>query len=242
MKTLALRFGCLAGLLAITVLASGCATNGRYVLLKEYGPTGPVSADQPLKGVTICLKEFRCAPSLTSPSPKSKPEQPAEFKYVAFTKEQSATWDKEFRELKKRTTKTDWKTIGSLRNGFGIEMSRVYALNDPGPWLAETLKMDLERQGARVVDGSGADEADLAVCGTIQFCRVDIYMKIWGDLVVDLELQPKGGAVSHKVLHTEGGTTAWVASTAEFYKPIRECRQKFSWLASREIAAALKPK
>ncbi len=100
--------------------------------------------------------------------------------------------------------------------------------------------MDLESQGAKVVDAGQADSADLCLSGTIQFCRVDAYMKIWGDLVVDLELQPKGGPCSHKVLHTNGGTTAWVGSTAEFYKPLRECRQKFSWLATREIKVALK--
>ena len=29
-------------------------------------------------------------------------------------------------------------------------------------------------------------------------------------------------------------------ATSEFYKPLRECRQKFSWLATREISKALK--
>ena len=64
-------------------------------------------------------------------------------------------------------------------------------------------------------------------------------MKIWGDLVVDLRLQPKSGACVGKQIHTSGGKLAWVASTGEFYKPVRECRQKFSWLASREIAQCL---
>jgi hypothetical protein len=44
----------------------------------------------------------------------------------------------------------------------------------------------------------------------------------------------------HKKLHTNGGQVAWVGSTAEFYHPMRESRQKISWLISREIQNALK--
>src|SRR5262249_18597031 len=152
---------------------------------------------------------------------------------------QNKTWDQEFHALKKTPAQADLREIGSLRNMFGMVMSHVYALNDPGGWLVETLKLDLERQGATVGDASQADSADLCLSGTIQFCRVDIYMKIWGDLVVDLELKPKGSDASRKVLHTNGGRVAWVASTAEFFQPLRECRQKFSWLVTREITNVL---
>jgi len=232
----AFRWCAMAALFATTVmLNTGCATNGRHVLLKEYGPSVPPLPGQPLKGKTVCIKGFQCAPNLTSQAPKGEPEQPPQFAFVPFTGEQNKTWDKEFRELKKQTTKTDWREIGNLRNGLGMVMSHVYALNDPGPWLGETLKMDLESQGATVVDAAQAATADLCVGGTIQFCRVDIYMKIWGDLVVDLELTPKSGNPVRRTVHTEGGTVAWVAATSEFYKPLRECRQKFSWLATQEI-------
>ena len=227
-------------LAALAAAGSGCATNGRHVLLKEYGSSVPLPTDPPLKGMTICIKGFQTATNLTSLEPKSKPEQPSQFTFVKFTSEQSKTWDQEFRALKKKTKKTDWWQVGNVRNGFGMVMSHVYALNDPGPWLAETLKLDLEAQGAKVVDAAQADSADLCLSGTIQFCRVDIYMKIWGDLVVDLELQPKNRGPSRAALHTEGGTTAWMSASSEFYKPLREARQKLSWLTTREIVKALK--
>jgi hypothetical protein len=230
-----------AALATIAVIGSGCATSGRYVLLKEYGPSVPPPADPPLTGTTICIKAFQTATNLIKPDPKSKPEQPPQFTFVQFTSEQGKAWDQEFRVLKKSTTKADWRQIGHVRNGFGVVMSHVHALNDPGAWLAETLKMDLESQGAKVVDASQVDTADICVSGTVEFCRVDIYMKIWGDLVVDLELQPKGRAASHSHLHTEGGTTAWVGATSEFYEPLREARQKMSWLITREVIKAVKP-
>ena len=234
------RSSCLAGLAAVALLATGCATNGRQILLREYSATGPSGPSQPLQGATICIKSFQCTATLTSPDPASKPEQPEGFKYVEYTPEQNKSWGQDFKSVSKSTSKSDWREIGSLRNMFGMVMSHVYALNDPGAWLAESLKLDLERQGAKVVEASLADSADLCVSGTVQFCRVDIYMKIWGDLVVDLELKPKATDSFHKILHTEGGQVAWVASSGEFYKPLRECRQKFSWLATREITQALK--
>jgi hypothetical protein len=67
-----------------------------------------------------------------------------------------------------------------------------------------------------------------------------MYMKIWCDLVVELAVKPKGGDPVKTMVHTGGGTVAWVASEGEFYKAIRECRQKFSWLAMREMEKAIK--
>lgn len=95
-------------LAAFVIAGSGCATNGRHVLLKEYGPSVPLPTNPPLKGMTICIKGFQIATNLTSPDPKSKPEQPPQFTFVKFTSEQSKTWDQEFRALKKKTKKGDW--------------------------------------------------------------------------------------------------------------------------------------
>src|SRR3974377_617944 len=89
----------LATLLSAMVLGAGCATNGRQILLKEYGPTATPLAGQPLKGATICIKPFNCSTNLTSRDRTTKPEQPAQFTFVEFTDEQSKAWDQEFRAL-----------------------------------------------------------------------------------------------------------------------------------------------
>ena len=236
-----LRVGFLSGLSAVMIFGAGCATNGRHVYLKEYHASVPPQADSPLKGKTICLKGFQCVSTLTGPDPTSKPEQPAQFTYVAFSDADSKAWTRDGDALQKRAAQSDWREIGNVRNGFGMVMSRVYAMNDPAVWLADSLKMDLESHGAKVVGPDESAAADISVWGTIQFCRVDMYMKIWGDLVVQLELQPRDRGISRTLLHTGGGTVAWVGATSEFYKPLRESRQKFSWLAAREIAKALNP-
>jgi hypothetical protein len=227
-------------LLAVLVaLGTGCATNGRRFVLKEFQATGPAAPDKPLKDITIFIEPFKSATNLTSPEPVSKAEQLPQFTFVEYTDSQHKNWDDESKQLEKTIPKEKMREIGNLRNGFGMILSHVYALNDPGKWLTDSLKMDLEQLGAKVVDSSDANAADLRISGTLQFCRVDIYMKIWGDLVVDLELHPKNGVASQRTIHTDGGTVAWLGSTGEFYKPLRESRQKFSWLAVNEIRKAL---
>src|ERR1051326_6424452 len=92
----------LLALIAITVVGTGCVTNGRRVLLKEYGPSVPALAEGTLKGSTICLKGFSCAPNLTNLELKSKPDEPSPFKYVDLTREQDKLWDMEMKALRDR--------------------------------------------------------------------------------------------------------------------------------------------
>src|SRR6266700_2364522 len=224
------------------VLANGCVINGRRVLLKEYGPTSsPAANAHPLKDATVCVKGFIGVQDILKDLPKAKPDQPEHFKYTAFSRDEDQRWDKEQRELTKKTNKADWREIGNMRNGFGMVMSHVYALNDPGAWLADTLKLDLIGQGAKVVDASQADSADVSVSGTIQVCRVDMYMTVNADLLVEIELNPKRGEKRNKTFHTTGGTLAAMASEGEYYHALREARPKLSALTMAEISGALRP-
>jgi hypothetical protein len=232
----------LTALAAAAVLATGCASSQRHVLLKEYGPTVAPRADQSLKGITVCIQGFQCAPNLVSPDPSTRPESLTDFTAIPFTDEQQTAWVAETKTRKQSTTQADWREIGNVRTGIGAVTGHVYALNDPGAWLAETLKLDLEGQGARVVEASQSDSADICVAGTIQFCRVDMYMKIWCDLVVDVEFRPQGRPAARRILHTAGGSSSVLStSDTQFYKALRECRQKFAHLAILEIVQALQP-
>ena len=228
-------------LLAAIILCTGCVTNGRRLLLKEYGPSVPVAAEAPLKGVTVCLKGFTCAPDLISLELKAKPEEPPKFKYADFTRDQDKRWDAEQKTLQKQSKEASWTKIGNMRNGFGMVMSHVYALNDPAAWLAESMKFDLEAQGAKVVDASQAADADVSVSGTIQLCREDMYMTVDASIVVDLDVQPRKGQPSKRQIHTHGATAAMLASEGEYFHALRDARQKFSILATREIVQATKP-
>ena len=227
-----MRTSLLSLLALIALLGTGCVTNGRRVLLKEYGPSVPLAADS-LKGVIICLKGLESGSNLVALEMKTRPEEVDGFKYMDFTREQDKQWDKEWRALEKQ--KGSVREIGNMRNGFGMVMSHVYALNDPAAWLVEGLKYDLEAQGAKVVDTSQAADADAIVGGTLQLCRVDMYMTINASLVVDLDVQPKTGSVRHKKIHTHGATAAVMASEGEYLHALRDARQKFSILATREI-------
>lgn len=234
----------LMAFIAITAifLGTGCVTNGRKILLKEYGPSVLPLADVNLKGTTICLKDFKSAPSLVALEIKGKGEEPKPFKYMDITHEQDIAWVKEMRGLQKTVPKMDLKEIGNMRDGFGIVMSHVYALNDPADWVKEGLKYDLEAQGAKVVDASQAADADVTISATLQQCKADMYMTENVDLVIDLDLQPKQGETRHKQIHTHGATAAMLASEGEYFHAFRDAREKFSILTAREIAETLKPK
>jgi hypothetical protein len=230
----------LLAVIAAAFLGTGCVTNGRQLLLKEYSASIPASPDKPLAGTTLCIQGFSSAPNLVSLELADSPEEPKSFQYIDMTHEQDLLWANEMKSLRKATPKDNWKEIGNLRNGFGMVMSHVYALNDPAAWLAESLKFDLEAQGAKVVDSTQSANADVTVSGTIQLCRTDMYMVVNGSLVVDLDLHRKDGTVNHKRIHTHGATAAMLASEGEYFHALRDARQKFSILAIREITHAAK--
>lgn len=200
-----------------------------------------MAADADLKGVTVCLKGFSRAPDLIALELKNKPEEPPKFKYADFTREHDKRWDAEMKTVQKQTKEANWIKIGNMRNGFGMVMSHVYALNDPADWLIEGLKYDLEAHGAKVVDASRAADADVLVSGLIQLCREDMYMTVDASLVVDLDVQPKKGQARKRQIHTHGATAAMLASEGEYFHALRDARQKFSILAIREISQAVQP-
>jgi len=236
------RYLFFAAFIAMVAGQTGCVTNGRRVLLKEYGPSIASVTNANLNGRTICLKGFTCAPNLVTLQLKSKAEEPSPYLYIERSREQDKIWDAEQRAMQKQTTAASWIQIGNMRDGFGIVMSHVYAMNDPAAWMMQGLKYDLEAQGAKVVDASQADSADVSVSGTIQLCSLDMYMTVNGQLVVDLEVQPKQGEARHRQIHTHGATAAVLASEGEYFHALRDCREKFSIFTIQEISQALKAK
>jgi hypothetical protein len=224
-------------LLGLVLLSTGCVTNGRRVLLKEYGPSIAVTDSNSLKGVTVCLKGFETAPDLVALKPASKPEKLEGFKYTHLTREQDKEWDREQRALQKAKRAGELK-IGNMRNGWGMVMSHVYALNDPVDWMVQGLKYDLEAQGARVVDAAEAGAADVVVGGKIELLRADMYMTVNSAMLVDLAVQPKSGPPRQRQIHTHGATAAMLASEGEYFHALRDARQKFSILVAKEIQEA----
>ena len=223
------------------VLGTGCVTNGRKVLLKEYGPSVPEESHRPLAGITVCVLGFESAPDLVSLKVETEPEEPKPFKYKNQSREEDKAWSKEMRALQKQSKNATLREIGNMRNGFGMVMSHVYALNDPADWLRDSLRFDLEAQGAKVVDASHADEAAVSVSGRVLRCGADMYMVINGTLVVDVELKPRQGDAVIRRIHTHGATTAVLASEGEYFHALRDARQKFSILVTQDLLRIAAP-
>lgn len=226
----------------ILLLAGGCVVNGRRVLLKEYGPSVPVVAGDALRGKVIALKGFNSVTNLVKPDPTTKPIEPEGFKYEPQSKEHDQLWSAEMLKLQRSVKKDRWILIGNMRNGLGMVMSHVYTLNDPAEWLTQSLKFDLEAQGARVVDASQAATADATVSGTIRLCRADMYFTVNGTMVVDVEWQIGSGEVRRRQIHTHGATAAMLASEGEYFHALRDARQKVSIFIIQDVVAGLKAK
>jgi hypothetical protein len=226
--------------LAIVLAGAGCATSGRYVALKEFSPPRAPDQNSPLNGRAICVKPFVSAFSINDKLQDEKAVEPPNYSYVKLTKEETELWDKEVDQRKKTSTKKDWLQIGYVRNMVGIVMSKVYALNDPGVWLTDTLKANLQSLGARLIDTPQEADAEVSVRGTIKYFKVDMYMTYAADLVVDVELKPRTKAVMSRSLHTKAGKVAWSGSSFEFYQSLRECQQKFLRLVIADIEQLLK--
>jgi hypothetical protein len=227
-------------LLAAMMTGAGCATSGRYVVLKEFSPPTPSQENSPLKGHTLCVKPFASGFSINDKLPDKNTTEPPNYTYVRMTKEETKMWDDEDTLLRKTMKKSELPQIGYVRNGFGAVMSKVYALNDPGLWLTDTLKADLEKLGARVVDAPQEAEAEITLGGTINYFKIDVYMSYWADLIVDVQLKPKTKPATTRSIHTKAGRGAWSSSSFEYYQSLRECQQKFSRLVITNLEQLLK--
>lgn len=227
-----------------TVIFTGCATSGRHVLLKEYNPTVPPKADSLLKGATVSIKAFGDAfninNNLEDNVGSKTTEEPQGYSYIKMTPEQEKAWNRDVEARKRSSSEKDWKAIGYVRNGFGMVMSKVYAINSPVEWLTDTLKMDLQQQGAQVVDTSQAGTATVSIEGTIRYFKIDIYMAYWADLIVDVQIRVKDKPPINRTIHTRAGQTAWSTSSFEYYQSMRQCQQKLSRIVLAEIEKELK--
>ncbi|MGD1083288.1 MAG: hypothetical protein ABSA47_00900 [Verrucomicrobiota bacterium] len=222
-------------LLAAMLAGAGCATSGRYIVLKEFAPPAPSQENSPLKGRTVCVKPIACGFNINDKLPDKNTTEPPNYTYVSMTKEETKMWDEQDTLLRKNMQKSELPQIGYVRNGFGAVMSKVYALNDPGLWLTDTLKADLEKLGARVVDATQEADAEMTVGGTIRYLKIDIYMSYWADLIVDVQLKPKTQPATTRSIHTKAGRVAWTSSSYEYYQSLRECQQKFSRLVIADL-------
>jgi len=226
--------------LAVMLAGAGCATSGRYVVLKEFSSPRSSEENSPLKGHTVCVEPFVSAFNINDQLPDKNTIEPPNYSYVKMTREETQMWDNEDKRLRMTANKADWPQIGYVRNGFGKVLSRVYALEDPGAWLTDTLKADLQKLGARVVDKSQEGDAEITVGGAIKYLKIDVYMSYWADLVVDVQLKPRTKAPTTLSLHTKAGQAAWSSSSFEYYQSLRQCQQKFSRLVIADIEQGLK--
>jgi hypothetical protein len=100
--------------------------------------------------------------------------------------------------------------------------------------------MDLREQGAKIVERPEAGDATVSIEGSIRYFKIDIYMKYWADLIVEVRLKVKDKPLVERTIHTTAGQAAWSSSSFEYYQSIRQCQQKLSRALIDEIEKTLK--
>jgi len=212
------------GILVVLAIGSGCANmTTRRVALKEFNTCIPKNRYSSIQGKTVHVAKFTYARNEAVMKTAPAPHEPMGYSYQKFTKEEIKKWDKEQKPLSKGFAKSDANKIGVVRNGYGIPCGGVYVLNDPGEWMKACIEMEVTNQGGRVVPDEKS--ADVSVSGTITWLAIDMYMKYWSDLIVNVKVTANG-KTTEETLHTYGQKTAWSASSFEFYDPIRQCLQQ----------------
>lgn len=224
------------GSFLLAVFASGCATSGRYIVFKEYQPNLPAKESK-LKGKTVYIGSVSFERNATRKD-QTKPVDPPGFEFRRMSSEEKAKWNQEFKLLRKNFIKSDDNRVGSLRNGYGMVMSGIFALNDPAVWFKECLEAELKAKGATL--GATPEGSDLQVSAAIVWLDVDAYMKAWADLVVDVNINGNGIPPRQKTLHAGGASMSWSSSSFEFYNVVRESEQKIMQLIIEDLSSVIK--
>ncbi len=237
-KPYSARIG-LVALAGAVLLASGCATSGRYVVLKEYQAQMAPDDASPMRGKKVFVEKFDWESNAPANQPTTDSIEPPGFAYVEMTPEHGKAWATLNKSARKAFVNNDAMVVGNVRNGFGKTLSKVYAMSDPGQWIREVVELEVVNQGATLAETPA--DADLVVSGAVKWLMADLYMKIWCNMVTVVDLAPKDKPAISLPIHTSGSQTAWTGSSSEYYTVIRQSIQKMMLLALPEMSKAVQP-
>jgi hypothetical protein len=204
----------------------------RQVYLHEYSPTvwkADRSRRSLLRGVTVSVKGFAEAFDCSTIVPDQNGLEPQGwlFSNIATNTSENTRWNKDAETRNKSIKLDDCKPIGYVRDVSGRARFGVFSTVPPGDWLSDTLKMDLENQGAQIV---GGENATVSIQGTIRYLTIDACGRYCADLVADVEITVKDHPPIKQTFHTIATEHRHVFSTSAFecFKSLRQCQQKFS--------------
>ena len=204
--------------------------------LKKFGPTIPTRAEG-LKGKTVYVAPFEDKTDPDADLGDSKAlDDPSGFKTKKLDASFEATWEKERDAKAEQIPEEKYIQVGGVRNSFGMTVQDVMSVNSPAEWLSESLAVELQAQGAKLVKSPA--EADVAVSGVVKYVYFDQYMATWCNAVVELKITPRGGLTKQVRIHTSGGGGPFDDSPYEQYEILTQCEQRFSVHALENISEA----
>ena len=208
-------------LLVFALAASGCS---HPLLLKKYAATSP--ARQVISGRTLHLAAFEDRREADWDDQKSKAlPEPKDFAVKPLSAEQLEAWEQERDALETSVPEMRWTKVGHKRNGFGMPIKDVRALNSPAEWLTEAARLELKAQGAALVE---RPDADLVVEAVLRYAFLDLYLATWVHLVLDVTTTLRGQPPKTVRIHASEGMTAWTGGDTESFEIFTATEQRLS--------------
>lgn len=130
--------------------------------------------------------------------------------------------------------RSDKKTVGTTRNGFGMKMADVTPVNSVPEWVQVALRKELQDAGYEVVtDAKSDDQASnrAVVTGDILNVYCDMYFNYTGQVSLVARVSRSGKEVMNKHYSGEGSAgVAWAATEESYAQSL-----------ALALAAAIKP-
>lgn len=227
-----------SGLLAIIGLAL-CNCMGP-IYLKKYVAVVPQSPGSMLAGRTVYVEPFTDQHDVEEDWDETESlEDPPGYTYRELDDDVLERWEYERSQLEDLIPESQHHKVGWQRNMIGMRIRDVMSVNPPTEWLTESARVELQAQGATLVDSP--DAAEIVVRGSLRHLVVDLFMATWCNVVVDFTIEPRSGQPLSTRIHTAGAqSTAWSGgSEQESYEVLRRCEQKLNYYLMSEIHRAL---
>ncbi|CAJ0775141.1 YajG family lipoprotein [Ralstonia thomasii] len=116
--------------------------------------------------------------------------------------------------------RSDTKTVGTVRNAWGMRTADVIPTNSVSDWVTQAVKTELERNGYTVTEGNSGDSpasTSVVVSGDILNAFCDMYFSYTGQVSLVTRVQQGGKEVLNRHYAGEGSAGVAFAATGESY-------------------------
>ncbi|MBS0615692.1 MAG: hypothetical protein JSR58_03975 [Verrucomicrobia bacterium] len=134
--------------------------------------------------------------------------------------------------------RTDGQNIGSIRNGYGMTIIRIFTDDSIPDWVANALKTELTNAGYTIV--SGDTPSDYSIEGKIKKLYATTYLIYHGRMSVEITLKKGQDVIFQKLYETDKDNGVnWMGQTASCAETLKINLQEICRRFDEDIKQAL---